>query len=578
VATATSAQAPRESRDWKRIKTPDLVVVGNAEAGELRRAAQSIEEFRRTLQLVYPSMKWTSGVPTVLVVFKNDAAFARFRPRDERGKAREVSGYFSATPDVAYMVLAASSSTRQRAYQVLFHEYTHYVLHQNFPELPSWVDEGMAEFYSTFESDYRDGKALLGRAVDFRLRWLRDNPLLPLQQILTQEGAYKLFRDQRRIHTFYAESWALVHYLQLGQNGKRQGQLTAYLRALQSGRSVEDAFKEAFATTFDGLYRELYAYTTGLTFPAMLVAAGASSAANASPVENMLEADARYLQGDLLVRAGAPVEAEEELAKALTEDPEHADARIARALAWRQQGKRDDAIAELEAVAKARPASFRAHHELATALRSADRHADALVASRRALQQNERSAAAWFGISLSSLSLGRTADADVALGNTVKLDPDAHWYRSHAYEAYRLGHHDIVVKDAAAYLDRAGSETEDAPYVAFLAALSHRKLGRAEDAQKILEQAEGGVLPGSWTEQVMLFMRGQSSASQFMGKARSNGDQSEAHTYIGILLGIAGDRAGAVEHLRWVKQRGSRNYVEYPMAVAELEQLERSRQ
>jgi hypothetical protein len=40
---------------------------------------------------------------------------------------------------------------------------------------------------------------------------------------------------------------------------------------------------------------------------------------------------------------------------------------------------------------------------------------------------------------------------------------------------------------------------------------------------------------------------------------------------------FAGDRAGAVEHLRWVKDRGSRNYVEYPMAVAELEQLERPR-
>ncbi len=39
---------------------------------------------------------------------------------------------------------------------VVFHEYTHSVLHANLHWLPTWMDEGMAEFYAytRFQGDH----------------------------------------------------------------------------------------------------------------------------------------------------------------------------------------------------------------------------------------------------------------------------------------------------------------------------------------------------------------------------------------------------------------------------------------
>lgn len=110
AAASPAAGQVRESRDWKRVRAGELLVVGNAGPEELRRAATNIQEFKRTIRAVYPDMTLDFAVPTVLVVFRNASDFARFRPRDERGRVRDVNGYFTASPDVAYMVLAAGGA------------------------------------------------------------------------------------------------------------------------------------------------------------------------------------------------------------------------------------------------------------------------------------------------------------------------------------------------------------------------------------------------------------------------------------------------------------------------------------
>ena len=85
--------------------------------------------------------------------------------------------------------------------------------------------------------------------------------------------------------------------------------------------------------------------------------------------------------------------------------------------------------------------------------------------------------------------------------------------------------------------------------------------------------SRAAVVAGSWTEQVLSFLQERSSAADFMRKAKTTDERTEAHAYIGILMSIAGDRAGALEHLQWVKEKGSRHFVEYRLAVAELGQI-----
>ena len=145
------------SRDWKRLRTPSLTVVGNAGAGELRRVATEIERFRLALGAFAPAMRLDSPLPTTVVVFSDDRAFMPFKPR-ERGRPMPfVAGYFSPLPE-EHRIVMSGTGRREFTFYVIFHEYTHLLVNQNVRRLPLWLHEGLAEFYSTFSGSEQDGR------------------------------------------------------------------------------------------------------------------------------------------------------------------------------------------------------------------------------------------------------------------------------------------------------------------------------------------------------------------------------------------------------------------------------------
>ena len=124
------------------------------------------------------------------------------------------------------------------------------------------------------------------------------------------------------------------------------------------------------------------------------------------------------------------------------------------------------------------------------------------------------------------------------------------------------------------YVDRFGWGDESAPYLAFLAAIAHWRLNRPGDADAILTEAAAGVKKDSWQERILLFMRGQLAPDVLVSRARNVDERTEAHAYAGIKASLVGRHDEARQHLQWVKDRGSRNFVEYGMAIADLKRLD----
>ena len=85
------------------------------------------------------------------------------------------------------------------------------------------------------------------------------------------------------------------------------------------------------------------------------------------------------------------------------------------------------------------------------------------------------------------------------------------------------------------------------------------------------------VAAGTWTAKVLDYMQRKTTAAAFLASATNDGERTEAHTYIGFDDALGGRRDAAIAHFRWVKDKGSRNFVEYPIAAAELKRLEASR-
>ena len=374
---------------------------------------------------------------------------------------------------------------------------------------------------------------------------------------------------------FYAQSWALVHYLFLGQRGARTKQIGVYLDALEKGRTLDEAFTTAFKCSKDELGGELTKYITDRKYPVLAIQRTAASSEGVGTVEALREADAEALQADVLSRIGALDDAEKAANRALAVQPAHAKARVALARVRRAQDRRDEALTMLQAVAGEAGDDLAARLELASTLQAAGRLEEARAEAARAVAANGQVPSAHYVLALTSAAVGPEAEADAAMTRLLALRSSADYYRQRAYDLFALGRDAAAARDVDAYIQHAGWGQEQAAYTAFLGALARRRLSQGPAADTLLEGARKVVAPATWTAKVLDFLQGRLSAEDLLSQAKQDGERTEAHTYIGFRDVLAGHPETAVTHFRWVKEKGSKNYVEYPIAVAELERLEK---
>ncbi len=67
--------------EWRRVDSPNFVVVGDVSAGTLRDISLKFEGFRETLSRVLTDRVTGTAVPTVVLVLSSDRAFAPCRRR-----------------------------------------------------------------------------------------------------------------------------------------------------------------------------------------------------------------------------------------------------------------------------------------------------------------------------------------------------------------------------------------------------------------------------------------------------------------------------------------------------------------
>src|SRR5271169_6761386 len=112
------------------------------------------------------------------------------------------------------------------------------------PGLPTWVAEGMADFWGN--SHIEEKQADVGVPSENRILELRYSPMMPLETLFKVDHNSPYYNEQNKASIFYAESWALIHYLILGDNGAHRASFDAYLAALSQGTTQDEAAAKAF--------------------------------------------------------------------------------------------------------------------------------------------------------------------------------------------------------------------------------------------------------------------------------------------------------------------------------------------
>ena len=250
---------------WVSVQAKHFLLVGNAGEKDIRRVGAKLEQFREVFSKLFPKANINAPVPTRVIVFKNRNAYLPFMPVYQ-GKVSEVAGYFQAGQDVNYITLTAELNS-QNPFGTIFHEYVHALLNDNTYRPPVWFNEGMAEFYSSFDVTDGDRKVTLGKPLAAHVFLLRENKFVPLARLFAVDHGDPEYNERDKKGVFYAEAWALVHYLMLGNNGQRQPQFSKYLSLLADGSAIGEAFQTAFQTDFATLEKELRTYISRSSYP-----------------------------------------------------------------------------------------------------------------------------------------------------------------------------------------------------------------------------------------------------------------------------------------------------------------------
>jgi tetratricopeptide (TPR) repeat protein len=562
------------SRDWKRLRTPALTVIGNASDRDLRRTAEEIERFRAAIHALSPGAPMTSAAPMVAVVFRDDSALTPFKPRNRGKPIENVAAYFAPLPDINYIVLAPNES-REFTYRVIFHEYTHFLVYRSTPRLPMWLNEGLADFYSTFNGSEADRRMILGRPiVEYRTALRSYGGLIPFKKFLSSSALPELLRTPLGTHRFYAQSWAFTHYLLIGENGAYRPKLRAFMAALQAGQSSDLAFAATFGTDVDALERGLQSYLNQATMMAMQLPSVDLKLEAA--IEPLPEIDVQQVEGDLLARQGAFDEAEKHLTKAMALDRTAVAVRLLRARLLLAQERTADAIDVLEAPDLKDATDFATTFLRAEAFRVGKRYEDAIAAYRGAIAARSDSAPSYYGLSLSQQALG-APEAAASFSRCLAVLPEPGWFSARLYQSQRLGLDGFVVADATNFVRLSGWQSSASPYVMYVAALSSLRQHKPEQARQLLDEIAANVDGKSWQATIAAYLKGELAADAFIKKAPKEELLTEAHAYIGIKAHIDGDRATAVRHLQWVKDNGRRDYTEYGLSLGELDRIEKEK-
>ncbi len=353
---------------WISLRSSHFLFIGNADEQNIRRVAIKLEQFRAVFARLFSNARINAPAPTRVIVFRNDAAYRPFKPLYQGKPADEVAGYFHSTTDINYLTMIAELRD-DSPYAIVFHEYVHGLMSDNLRSAPLWVREGLAEYYSTFEVAEGGKKIWLGKPRADHARRLREQTWLPLREICAagQDSPYYNEAGQRSL--FYAQSWALMHYLMLGNQGQRQEQFLRFLNTLAQGVAVEKSFREAFHIGYAEMESELRAYISHGNYPVRSMNLDPRLEFDAEIRSAPLsEAEAQAFLGDLLLHLQRTDEAEVYLREALALDPELAQAQASLGILRAGQRRFAEAKQHVEQATAADPQNFLVHYYYAFAL------------------------------------------------------------------------------------------------------------------------------------------------------------------------------------------------------------------
>ena len=248
VVVVLCASGFAADKPWREIRSPHFRLITNGSDGAGRHVAREFEQMRGVFASEFSGYRLDSAEPLLIVAPADESTTRKLMPEFWRHSGPKPAGIYYHSWEQPYALVrldaVGSDKYSKDEFAVVYHEYVHSLLHLNLHWLPTWLDEGLAEFYAytRFEGD----RTIIGAPPrDKRaLEMLQYRTAIPLAKFLDQKGSFTRSEDDTQL--FYEQSWAVTHFLTLGPGMEGGARLKKFYNATQQGVDQKKAFQDTF--------------------------------------------------------------------------------------------------------------------------------------------------------------------------------------------------------------------------------------------------------------------------------------------------------------------------------------------
>ncbi len=360
--TAALASAHDKPENWLEVRSQHFTVVTNANEKNGRRIADEFERMRSVFHVAFPHLSIDNGSPIIVLAVKDEKDFRELEPQVYLAKGQlKLGGLFLRAPDKNYVLMRVDAEG-DHPYAVIYHEYTHFLLSKAAEWLPLWLNEGLAEFYQN--TDIHEKDVALGQPSPENVRLLRTSQPLPLATLFAVDARSPYYHEENKGSIFYAESWALTHYLQVKDFQDKTHHLTDYAELLAQKVDAVTAATRAFGD-LKQLQTNLDNYIRRSVFSYFKLATATGVDDTAFKAQILSEAQADAVRADFLAYNDRVADARPLLDRVLREDPQNVSAQETMGLLEARAGHLDKAREWYEKAVKLDSQSYIAHYYFA---------------------------------------------------------------------------------------------------------------------------------------------------------------------------------------------------------------------
>jgi tetratricopeptide (TPR) repeat protein len=300
------------------VASPHFTLITEAGEKQARHILDNFERMRWMFQTLFPKANVDPAAPIVVIAVKNRKGFQALEPADYLAKGQlDLAGYFLATDKKNYVLLRLDADS-EHPYATVYHEYTH-LQFRNADWMPLWLNEGIAEFFQN--TDFKDKQVMLGEPSGDDILYLRQNSLIALPTLFAVDHNSPYYHEENKGSVFYAESWAMTHFLQITDRQNNTNRVGDYMTRMSKGEDSVIAAREAFGD-LKALQNQLVAYIHQERYNQFLLNSAAAAIDPATYRVRLLsppEYDA--YRADLLAYVGRPADARALLKTVMAADP-----------------------------------------------------------------------------------------------------------------------------------------------------------------------------------------------------------------------------------------------------------------